>query len=85
MGFNQFLANSPIRRDCFNIAITNDDITEIDESFTLVLRQDPFSPPSSSILIQPNTTIVTISDGVGTVVFYIIATCFRIQFSVFNF
>ena len=85
MGFNQFLANSPIRKDCFNIAITNDDITEIDESFTLVLRKDPFSSPSSNILIQPNTTVVTISDGVGTVVFHIITTCYRIQSSVFNF
>ena len=84
-GFNQFPANSPIRRDCFNVTITNDDITEIDETFTLVLRQDPLSPPSSSILIQPNTTIVTISDGVGTVVFYIITTCYRIQSRVFNF
>ena len=85
IGFNQFPANSLKRRDCFNIAITNDDITEIDESFTLVLRQDPFYPPSSSILIRPNTTIVTILDAVGTVVFYIITTCYRIQFSVFNF
>ena len=66
-GFNRFPANSPIRKDCFNITITNDATYEIDESFTLILRQDPFSPPSFRILIRPNTTIVTISDGVGTV------------------
>ena len=84
-GFNFFLANSPIRRDCFNVTITNDDITEIDETFTLVLRQDPFSPPTSSLLIQPNTTRITIWDGVGTVVFHIIASGYRIQSRVFNF
>ena len=68
-GLNRFPANTPIRKNCFNIAITNDDILEIDELFTLVLRQDPLSPPSSSVLIQPNTTIVTILDGaIGTVI-----------------
>ena len=65
MGFNRFPANSPSSRDCFNIAITNDTIYEIDESFTLVLRQDPFSPPSETILIQPNNTNVTILDKSG--------------------
>ena len=65
MGFNQFRANSQVRKDCFNIAITNDAIYETDESFTLVLRQDPFSPLSSSILIQPSTTTVTILDESG--------------------
>ena len=65
IGFNQFLVSSPSRRDCFNIAISNDTIYEIDESFTLVLRQDPFSPPSSSIRIQPDNTTVTILDGSG--------------------
>ena len=65
MGFNQFLANSLNRRDCFNIAITNDIIYEIDESFTLVLRQDPISSPSSSILIRPDSTTVTILDESG--------------------
>ena len=64
-GFNQFLANSPSRTDCFNVTITNDTIYEIDESFTLVLRQDPFSSPSSSILIQPDNTTVTILDESG--------------------
>ena len=65
MGFNQFLANSQSRRDCFNIAISNDTIYEIDESFTLVLRQDPFSSPSSSILIRPDKCTVTILDESG--------------------
>ena len=64
-GFNRFPANLPVRRDCFNIAITNDTIYEIDESFTLVLRQDPFFPTSSSILIRPDNTTVTILDESG--------------------
>ena len=65
VGFNRFLANSLIRRDCFNIAITNDTIYEIDESFTLVLRHDPFSPKNSSILIRPDNTTITILDESG--------------------
>ena len=64
-GFNRFPANSPIRKDCFNITITNDATYEIDESFTLVLRQDPFSSPNSSILIRPDNTNVTILDESG--------------------
>ena len=65
VGLNRFPANSPIRRNCFNIAITNDIVYEIDESFTLVLRQDPFPPPSSRIRIRPNNTTVTILDESG--------------------
>ena len=64
-GFNRFPANSPIRRDCFNIVITNDTIYEMDEFFTLVLRQDPFPPTSSSIWIRTDNTTITILDESG--------------------
>ena len=61
-----FLASLPagVRRQCFSISITDDDIPEGTESFTAILELDPFTP-QSGILVTPNVTEIFILDDDG--------------------
>lgn len=65
VGFNRFMVStgsSAPRRDCFRVTISRDNSYELNEEFILVLGKDT---SNSSLLIQPNTTEVTIFDTDG--------------------
>ena len=53
------------RRDCFNVEIINDVLVEGEEQFSLVLMEDPFSPPPINTVFFPNVTDITITDRDG--------------------
>lgn len=66
-GFTSFLPSLPgtTRRNCFNIAITDDTIYEDEESFTVVLFFNILFPTQSGIEIRPNVTEIFINDEDG--------------------
>ena len=49
------------RRECFDVSITNDDLAEITESFSLLLQEDIFTSQTGAI-INPNRASVFILD-----------------------
>ena len=49
--------NTDNRRQCFNVAIQNDDIRENAESFTVTIRHDV---PSPLVIVQPDVVTITI-------------------------
>ena len=53
------------RRDCFDVEIVNDVLVEGEEQFSLVLMEDPFSPPPINTVFFPNVTDITITDRDG--------------------
>ena len=55
-----FTALGP-RIQCFDVVITDDNLAEGTETFSLILKQDP-SLGSSGILIEPNVAEITILD-----------------------
>ena len=60
----------------FNVTIIDDPIFELDESFTLELRFDPFAlEPPSNVILSPNTTTVDVIDNEGIII--IIDTIFQ--------
>ena len=65
---NRFPAStgsSTPRKFCFDIAITTDKIYEDDETFTVFLRQNPLNQLNLGLLVQPNSTEITIMDKDG--------------------
>ena len=52
------------RRECFNVAITDDDLLENTESFSLLLQEDIFGQQTGAT-INPNLTEVFILDEDG--------------------
>ena len=64
------------RQLSFNVTIIDDPIFELDESFTLELRFDPFAlKPPSNVILSPNTTTVDVIDNEGIII--IIDTIFQ--------
>lgn len=67
--FSQFQGqvrlNSSIRRDCFSVMVTDDDLNEEVESFSLVLELDDTVMDQSGIMIEPNRTEIFIIDDDG--------------------
>ncbi len=64
--FIQFFTDTPRpRRRCFSVSITDDDLYENVESFTLNLMFDPFEEMQSRIVIKPNVTTIYIEDEDG--------------------
>ena len=61
--FSSGLPGETPRRQCFNIRITDDELYENVESFTLILFLDTFDGIQSGILVEPNVTeIFVLSD-----------------------
>ena len=54
------------RRECFNVAITDDDLLEDIESFSLLLQEDMFISQTGAT-INPNLTEVFILDEDGNI------------------
>ena len=54
------------RRECFDVAITDDDILENTESFSLLLQEDKFGQQTGAT-INPNQTEIFILDDDGNV------------------
>ena len=52
------------RRECFNVTITDDNLFENTESFSLLLQEDIFGPHTGAI-IHPNRTDIIILDNDG--------------------
>ena len=68
MDVHQFPAStgsSTPRKFCFDIAIMTDKIYEDDETFTVFLRQNLINRLNSDLLVQPNSTEITILDQDG--------------------
>jgi hypothetical protein len=57
------IGNDP-RQNCFNVRITDDDIGENMESFTVILELDTFVM-QSGIIVSPNITTIVIEDNDG--------------------
>lgn len=53
------------RRDCFLVRITDDDLVEGEEQFSLRILPDPFSPPPINTVLSPNMSIISIIDQDG--------------------
>ena len=49
------------RRQCFNVTITNDDMTEENETFTVILEK-PSHESVPQVRINPGIVTITISD-----------------------
>ena len=57
------------RQHTFDVTIEDDSMVELDESFTLELRFDPFArelPSLTNVILSPNTTTVDVVDNEGT-------------------
>ena len=52
------------RRECFDVAITDDDLLEDTKSFSLLLQEDTFASQTGAI-ISPNLTEIFILDDDG--------------------
>ena len=57
--------NDAIRRQCFNVRITNDMLVEGSEEFSLRLLEDPFAPPPIETVFNASLATVTILDQDG--------------------
>ena len=53
-----------IRRDCFNVSITDDNFHENTESFDILLELDTFTP-QSGVIVDPSITEIFIIDNDG--------------------
>ena len=53
------------RRECFDIDITDDELVEGVEMFSLTLENDPFTAPPIDVEYFPNVTVITINDMDG--------------------
>ena len=72
------------RRQCFNVTITDDDVREDAETFTVTLEK-PFNGSLPKILIRPAMVTVTILDNDGKDMHTIIIRVLcMIQFNVRN-
>lgn len=63
MTFLAAISNGLIRRECFDISITNDLLPEDSESFTVILELDNTFVLQTGITVQPNTTEIFIVDS----------------------
>lgn len=54
-----------IHRFCFNVTISDDDLLEDVESFTVSLQLTELLAPQSGVVIQPNVTEIFIQDNEG--------------------
>lgn len=54
-----------LRRNCYTITITEDELVETAESFTVMLSLDNTFGIQSGVLVQPNSTEIVIMDSVG--------------------
>ena len=59
--------NDTTRRQCFNVVITNDDLVEGAEEFSLLLVEDPFAPPPIETVFNASLATVTILDQDGKI------------------
>ena len=53
------------RRQCFNVTITDDDLVEGSEEFSLLLQEEPFFPPPIDTEFNASMATVTILDQDG--------------------
>ena len=69
------------------MTIIDDSVFELDESFTLELRFDPFAPPSN-VILSPNATTVDIIDNEGIIIIIntiLIPVCYNTMTVVIGF
>ena len=55
------------RKICFNVMITDDDLVEGSEEFSLLLLEDPFAPSPIATMFNASLVTVTILDQDGKI------------------